>query len=499
MVTTGRGRRVSVERVGPTLRADPRRTILRPFLPGAELVSVGLSRAESVVGRVLSLSDEEVAETLPPLVRSLSARHPEARAVFEEHAGHADLEAGGLTPQRRELLGAFLTQEYAVEAAAVLNPSIVPHPDQSGLAADELRFVLTVRAVGEGHISSLELRTGVVDGQAGIRLDAVGQQLVRPSVSADTWPADYLRHAVRALGGDATGLVELADGPDPATGAGRTLTADEVDAVLRRLEQDGAGPELLSHVRLAVESRYTARFRPDSAVAERVLFPVSSAERSGVEDVRLVSFAEDGARATEYRGTYTAYDGAVVTSHLLSTPDFRTFTASRLFGPAARDKGMVLFPRRVSGQLLSVARRDREALVLGGSPDGHWWDDLGVLQRPRWAWEAVQLGTGAPPLATPEGWLVITHGVGPVRHYALGAMLLDLDDPLRVRGVLSEPLLVPTEEERVGYVPNVVYTCGALLHGGLVFLPYGCSDAFIRFAVVPLEPLLDRLLRSRPR
>ena len=488
-----------MQRLGPTLRADPRRTILRPFRPGDELVSVGLSRAESVIRRVLSLSDEEVAETLPPLVRSLSARHSEARAVFDEHADYAELKDGRLTPERRELLGAFLTQEYAVEAAAILNPSIVPHPDQSGLAADELRFVLTVRAIGEGHISSLEFRTGVVGGQGEIRMDGVGQQLVRPSVSAEAWPADYLGHAIRAAGGDVAGLGARDDGSDAAATGGRTLTSERVDAVLQRLEGNGASPDVVDQVRLAVESRYVARFRADSAVGERVLFPVSSAERGGVEDVRLVPFAEDGSEATEYRGTYTAYDGAVVTSHLLSTPDFRTFTASRLFGPAAHDKGMSLFPRRVSGQLLSVARRDREALVLGASPDGDWWDDIGLLQRPRRAWEAVQLGTGAPPLATPEGWLVITHGVGPVRHYALGAMLLDLDDPLRVRGVLPEPLLVPTEEERIGYVPNVVYTCGALLHGKLLVLPYACSDAFIRFAVVPLEPLLDRLLTSPAR
>jgi predicted GH43/DUF377 family glycosyl hydrolase len=496
VVTTVDGR-VSVQRVGPTLRADPRRTILRPFLPGDELVSVGLSRAESVIRRVLSLSDEEVAETLPPLVRSLSARHPEARAVFDEHADYAELEAGRLPPERRELLGAFLTQEYAVEAAAVLNPSIVPHPDQGGLAADELRFVLTVRAIGEGHISSLEFRTGVVGGEGQIRIDSVGHQLVRPSVSAEAWPADYVEHAVRAAGGAVAGLSARADGSEPA--AGGMLTSAQIDAVLHRLQADGAPPELLHQVELAVESRYVARFRADSDVAERVLFPVSSAERGGVEDVRLVPFAEDGSGPTEYRGTYTAYDGAVVTSHLLSTPDFRTFTASRLFGPAAHDKGMALFPRRVSGELISVARRNREALVLGASPDGDWWDDVGLLQRPRQAWEAVQLGTAAPPLATSEGWLVITHGVGPVRHYALGAMLLDLEDPLRVRGVLPEPLFVPTEEEQIGYVPNVVYTCGALLHHEFVVMPYACSDAFIRFTVVPLEPLLDRLLRSPSR
>ncbi len=237
-------------------------------------------------------------------------------------------------------------------------------------------------------------------------------------------------------------------------------------------------------------------FAPDSTIAERVLFPVSTAERSGVEDVRFLPF-EDGERV-EFRGTYTAYDGRSIASHLVTTPDFRTFTTSRLFGPAARDKGMALFPRRVGGALLTVARRSRDSLVIASSTDGLWWEDAGVVHQPRRPWELIQLGTGAPPLATPEGWLVITHAVGPVRHYALGAMLLDLEDPLRVRGILREPLLTPTDEERIGYVPNVVYTCGALVHGGLVLLPYGCSDSSVRFATIPLEPLLDRLLKAPP-
>lgn len=458
-----------VRRVGPTLRVDLQRTILRPFLPGAELVSVGLSRADAVVGRVLDLSEEEVAAALPPLVRALSARHPAVRTVFQQHADESVGErVGRLSRQRRELLGAYLTQEYAVEAAALFNPSIVPHPDQTGLAAEELRFVLTLRAVGEGHISSLELRTGVVSAAGDVRVDHPGQVLVRPAVTRDE-PTERYRRQVR---GAARADLDAPDSIDPD---------ETLDAAVEE------------QVQVALESRYTAEFAPDSSLGERVLFPVSAAERGGIEDVRFLPFLAGPGSVPEFRGTYTAYDGRVVRSHLLTTTDFRTFHASRLFGTAARDKGMAMFPRPVGGRLLSMARRDRETLVVAASDEGMRWDDVGAVQRPRRAWELIQLGTGAPPLETPEGWLVITHGVGPVREYALGAMLLDLADPRVVRGVLAEPLLVPTEEERIGYVPNVVYTCGALLHAGLVVLPYGCSDSSVRFATVPLDPLLDRL------
>ncbi len=307
---------------------------------------------------------------------------------------------------------------------------------------------------------------------------------MRPTVTPVPLPAGYVARALEAAGLDAQALSDS------------VVVHRDVQGVVSALQQQGTSSEAVARVRVALESRYAATFTPDSTIAERVLFPASGAERSGIEDVRFLPF-EDGERR-EYRGTYTAYDGRAVASHVITTPDFRTFTMSRMFGPAARDKGMALFPRPVGGTLLSVARRDRETLVVAASPDGLWWDDVEVLQRPRRPWELIQLGTCAPPLATPEGWLVITHGVGPVRHYAIGAMLLDLDDPLRVRGVLREPLLTPTDEERVGYVPNVVYTCGAVLHAGLVVMPYGCSDSSIRFATVPLEPLLDRLIASPP-
>jgi predicted GH43/DUF377 family glycosyl hydrolase len=424
--------------VGPTLRNNPGRTILRPFIPGQELVTVGVSRADAVVGRVLSLTEEQVADILPRVTRQLAARHGDVRRLFREHAdlaGSVLTERASMSEQRRELLGAYLTQEYAVEGAALFNPSVVPHAD--GPTEDgDLPFVLSLRAVGEGHISSLELRTGVVMSDGTVRLRHPGRRIVRP--------------AVEALDGD-------------------------------------------------LDRRYRAVFPADSRVSERVLFPVSADERQGIEDARLVPFRPAPDSPLEYLGTYTAYDGAKVTSRLLSTTDFRTVETSALSGPVARDKGMALFPRPVAGRRLAVARRDRETLVLAESEDGLCWDDTANLQQPRAAWELVQLGVCAPPLETAEGWLVITHGVGPVRQYSIGALLLDLDDPTLVRGVLDEPLLTPTDEERVGYVPNVVYTCGALVHGGMLVLPYACSDFFVRFAVVGLRPLLDRLTTPRYR
>jgi predicted GH43/DUF377 family glycosyl hydrolase len=435
-VTADLGGGELVRRVGPTLRNSPGRTILRPFIPGRELVTVGVSRADAVVGRVLTLSEEQVDEILPRVVRQLAPRHGEVRRLFREHADLAgsDLTDGvSISPQRRELLGAYLTQEYAVEGAALFNPSVVPHPHEQN-DGGELPFVMTLRAVGEGHISSLELRTGVVSADGAVRIHHPGRRVVRPEIETPT------------------------------------------------AERDRG---------------YRAVFAPDSRVSERVLFPVSADERQGIEDARLVPFRTDPEGPVEYLGTYTAYDGATVTSRLLSTTDFRSVETSALSGPVARDKGMALFPRPVSGRRLAIARRDRETLVIADSRDGLCWNDTASLQQPRAPWELVQLGVCAPPVETTEGWLVITHGVGPVRQYSIGALLLDLEDPTLVRGVLDEPLLTPTDEERIGYVPNVVYTCGALVHGEFLLLPYACSDLFVRFAVVDLRTLLDRLTTPR--
>lgn len=480
-------------RIGPVLRPDPARVLLRPFVPGQELVTLGVSRADAVVSRVLALDDATVDRTLADVTSGFDAPHGGLSAVFEQHVNLLPPKVDGveqLTGPRAELAGAYLTQQYAIEAAAILNPSLVEHPDQSGLTAGELRFVMTLRGVGEGHISSLEFRTGVLAADRSVRLDEPGTRLTRGVISGARMAVDHLRAAMEDLWMSNTVDPLLQALPDP-------FTPRQLEDTLRRSElllgtRRSAEETPLDRMRRVAQSCYRLDFDPASLLSERVVFPWSDAERGGIEDVRMVRFVDDDGQVT-YRATYTAYDGANIAPHLLRTEDFLTFHVDKLAGPAAQDKGMALFPRPIGGRQWSLARWDRENISLAESADGLRWERRAQLLRPRRPWELIQLGTCASPLETPAGWLVVTHGVGPVRRYSLGAMLLDLDEPNRVLGDLDGPLLTPNEEERVGYVPNVVYTCGALIHEGTLVLPYGCSDSSIRFATFAVDDLVSRM------
>jgi predicted GH43/DUF377 family glycosyl hydrolase len=430
----------------------------RLFLPGQELLSTGTSRADAVIARVLSLDEDDAARVLADTIAGFAHRHHDLVGMFREHfdlVAHRIEGAGDLSTTRRQLLGAYFTQEYALEAAALFNPSLVAHPDQSGLADGELRFVMSLRAVGEGHISSIEFRTGVL-GDSGLG-------------AADA--ADGVRE-VRV------------DAPDPHPGTG-VVTPGSMSSNRR------AAPHRAAAVAASSDASYRLRFDPERPLSSRVVFPTVPVEANGVEDARFVRFTDDG-RVT-YHATYTAFDGSNIAPRLLTTEDFVTFESRHQIGPSARDKGMALFPRRVGGDYLALTRWDRETLGLTRSEDAVTWAASTTLVRPEQPWELVQLGQCGSPLETEAGWLVITHGVGPMRTYGLGAMLLDLEDPSRVLGSLAKPLLIPAEEERDGYVPNVVYSCGGLVHDGQLVLPYGCSDAEVRFAFVDLEPLLERL------
>lgn len=484
-----------VRRPTPMMLPDPSRRLVRPFLPGQELVAIGVSRAEAVVSRVLALDDDTVRASLDDAVRQFGVRHPDIEATFRSHAALLPTDLDGidnLTDARRDLVGAYVSQEYALEAAAILNPSLVAHPDQSALEPGQLRVVMSVRAVGEGHISSMELRTGVVGEGGTVVLDEPGSHLTRGVVTRGALPAAYLTAALKDAGlwSEAAPLVHVL--PD-------MFTPEELDAAMHRFELSVApgarNGTLIDRIRRLADSCYRLEFPPDCELSERVIFPVSMDERGGIEDVRLVRFVEEDG-STSYRGTYTAYDGAAIAPHLLRTRDFTTFEVSKLVGDAAHDKGMALFPRRIDGTYWSLARRDRENLCLAQSPDGVSWTRSTVLEKPTNAWELIQLGTCGPPIETDRGWLAVTHGVGPVRRYSLGALLLDLDDPTRVLGSLTEPLMSPDPDEEVGYVPNVLYSCGALVHQGNLVLPYGCSDSSIRFATIDVEGLLDRLLET---
>lgn len=468
-----------VRRTTHVLRPDATRVVSTPFLPGEEIHGAGTSRMSAVLGRLLALPDAEVERALAGVLTSFGQRHDDLVALLDERfdlvARHVGA-PGGLSLERRQLVGACMSQEYAIESAALFNPSMVAHPDQTGLAPGSTRFVMSVRGVGEGHVSCVELRTGTVDAADEITFDVVGPTTVVPRRQDSVHSRDDLRRQNEELEGD----------------------GDEADVLLRSLPATFPASAVEGSPRLEwlAACAYDVAFSVESALSSRVLLPSSPAERNGIEDLRLVEVEyADGRRS--YLGTYTAFDGETVAPHLVATDDFRSFRMSRLTGPGAKNKGMALFPRTVGGRYLALSRWDRESNSLAGSSDLRHWDDLGTLSAPDRAWEIVQAGNCGSPIETPAGWLVLTHGVGPMRQYSIGAMLLDLDDPRRVLGSLTEPLLTPAADERDGYVPNVVYSCGALLHGDTLVLPYGCSDAAIRVALVDLPQLLSSIAPGR--
>jgi predicted GH43/DUF377 family glycosyl hydrolase len=484
------------------LRPDPRRVVTQLFLPGQEWA--GTSRAATVVARCLSISDADVDAELARILDDHGSRHRRFTAVLDDHfsaVAHRINAAVTLSTARRRLIGAYFTQEYALESAALFNPSLVVHPQQ-GPDRSRLRFVMSARAVGEGHLSSIVFRTGQVtvpepaagDGHQSdptIALDPGSVLATAGTHQRDMIDRERLRRQATAVGVDAESLrFVLSDLPD-------LFATEALEAVLSRLRTQRLtrvhAERTVTSLRRAADASYQVEFDAETDLSERTLLPWAPAESRGMEDARFVRFTEDDGTAT-YLATYTAYDGTRVAPARLQSDDFRTFRASPLTGAAATDKGLSLFPRRVGGRYLALSRWDRENNALAFSDDGYHWDGAVEIQSPRRPWELIQVGNCGSPLETAEGWLVFTHGVGPMRRYSLGAILLDLDDPSQLRGRLQEPLLQPAPDERDGYVPNVVYSCGALRHGTTLLLPYGCSDSSIRMTSIDLPGLLARLL-----
>jgi predicted GH43/DUF377 family glycosyl hydrolase len=387
------------------------------------------------------------------------------------------------------LIGAYFTNEYSPESAALFNPSIVPHPDQGGLPKGALRFILSLRATGEGHISSITFRVGVVSAHQRITLTPPVPFVTEPERVPDVAYVkglfankleeagvqnDFCRRVLDKLHDDFT-LKEL-----HAVLLASGLTEDTSDAAAIRAARG---------ILLLAESNYEVHFAPDSQISQRVLFPTAPSQSNGIEDARFVRFLNDDGGFTYY-ATYTAYDGKITLPQLLETPDFVNFKFRTLNGPAVQNKGMALFPRKINGQYAMLSRQDDENILLMFSANLHFWADPKILLAPAQPWEFFKLGNCGSPIETEAGWLVLSHGVGAMRRYCLGAFLLDLNDPSHVIGRLREPLLCPNEAEREGYVPNVVYTCGALLHGRELIIPYAMSDSATSFATVPLDELL---------
>ncbi len=482
-------------RTGHRIRPDASRTLSRLFVPGQETLIRGGSRALAVIDRILDLDELQVERTLARTLARFSAGYRDLAGTLEHnfslvaHRVGAEIEVG---TARRQLIGAYFTHEYALEAAALFNPSIVLHPDQAGCQPGEARFIMSLRAVGEGHLSSIEFRTGTIGDDAAIRFDSPGRFLD----TGRTRPVPYDRNLF------ARRLTELGQDGENAQFLWSILpprfTATELTAALAELCRQQVtradATALVDRVGWMAASNYAVEFDERHSLPERVLWP-GPAESHGMEDARFVRFT-DGAD-TMYYATYTAFDGSQVAPHLLETTDFRTFTISQLSGPSAANKGMALFPRKIAGRYAALSRWDRESNAIAYSDDAHDWSQARTVQSPAHPWELIQLGNCGSPIETPQGWLVFTHGVGPMREYAIGAALLDLDQPERVLAALPEPLLVAEESEREGYVPNVVYSCGAMIHHGTVVLPYGCSDSSVRIAMIDLSLLLERLMVSR--
>ncbi len=472
---------------GLQIRPDTGRVVARLFVPGLEAVGPSGSRAGAVIDRVAVLPEAEVDAALADVLDRFDERHRDLLTVFSEHAAQVVtlLDPGlDVSPARLALIGACFTHEFSVEAAAICNPSIaILDQDAAGTAA----FVLSVRGIGEGHLSTIGFRTGTVSASGEVALD-------EPSPYAQTvtgTPGVHHRsvfHAhLDALGDDFTNMSRfmtmLPPTFDDATLAD-ALRAVAADATVHRLDA-----ATMAHLTELSRWSYVAEFPADRDISERVLWPHAPSEAQGMEDARLVRFVEEDGTVVFY-ATYTAFDRVHTTVQLLETRDFATFTSSPVVGAAAIGKGLALFPRKVNGRYMALTRSDRETNGIASSDDLRHWSTHQTLQVPRQSWEAIQLGNCGSPIETDEGWLVLTHGVGPMRTYSMGALLLALDDPTRVLRRSREPFLVPVGPRQDGYVPNVVYSCGALAHEDTLVLPYGIGDQRIAIATTTVSGLL---------
>lgn len=474
------------------LRADPGRVVARLFLPGEEMPATR-SRVGAVIARILALGESEVEDLAAGLLRDFAGRHRDYRALLESHAwivsSHLG-EAPHVSAARALLVGASFTAEYAVEAAALCNPSAVLHPDQTSLQPGQARVAISLRGIGEGHVSSIGFCAAVVG--PGARWSFEPRRL--PAVVGTATVAPWHREHLRAVLAEQDGIDELTTAVLGALPP--ELTSTDLEQALVEAHPDlvarPGGHGTVDVLRRVVSSAYDVEYPVGVALDQQVLLPTATEERNGMEDARFVRFVDDDG-SVDYRATYTAYDGHRIEPRLLTSPDLRTFRAHRIAGPAARNKGIALFPRRVGGQHLALCRCDGESNSLASSPDGFVWGEPRTVQAPAAAWEVLQVGNCGPPIETDRGWLVLTHGVGAMRTYAIGAVLLDPDDPVRMLARLERPLLRPAAQEREGYVPNVVYSCGGLVHDGLLWLPYGIGDARIGVAWVPVDELLAEM------
>ncbi len=470
---------------------DARRVITRPFIPGSP------ERIKSIIRRVLAMNEDDACRWLERVIRSFATRHKHLSAVWQTHFNEVAHFIDPQTPlsvERQLLIGAYLTSEYSFEAAALFNPSIVAHYDQSNLPAGALRFLMSLRATGEGHVSSIVFRTGIIAANGDICFDPVSPFAHSLKPKRDTrYDKQTFFYKVIEVGAYTDQAGDILDR------LGDTFTLAELEEAIAQIrERPGDGEAFdttAERILWVARSNYELELPANTNPSEAVIFPSTENESRGIEDMRLVRFQDDDGTVTYY-GTYTAYNGFTILPQLMETRDFSTIRIMTLNGKYAQNKGHALFPRRIDGWYIMSSRVDGENLYIMKSKNVRFWNDAEMVQVPMRPWEFVQIGNCGSPLETRDGWLLLTHGVGPMRQYCIGASLLDLQDPIRVIGHLAEPLLVPLESERDGYVPNVVYSCGAIIHQDRLILPYAMSDSATSCATVDLNELLYYLRKS---
>ncbi|MBK5278206.1 MAG: glycoside hydrolase family 130 protein [Bacteroidia bacterium] len=487
--------RVSVIRKNVRFNPDSSRVVARYFMNGDQ-------RTQKMVSRILGLDEKEVNVALEHTLREFANRHRNISRVFFKHCANIqgiiegmEINYDDLSDERKMLIGSYCTSEYSIESAAFFNPSIVEDFDQLYLEKGEKRIIISFRATGEGHISSIVFRRGILDGNNDLQVMKVGDHIDMADISHKKLynKKRFVRKLDEMQIQDKYSTSIMQDLPEK-------FEYYALKAAVNRVLQDSSisveRRQALEEVTWLADSFYDVQFKHDSDITERVIFPISDSESRGIEDARFVRFIDDDKTEKIY-ATYTAYNGHTILPKLLSTENFYTFRVMPLHGSGAQNKNLALFPKKIKGKYAMLARIDGVNNYLMYSDRSTVWNNPVVIQEPRYPWEFVQIGNCGSPLWTEEGWLVISHGVGPMRRYCLGASLFDLDDPSKEIGRLDEPLLSPREDEREGYVPNVVYSCGAIIHNKSLILPYAVSDYSSTYGVVDMVDLLDAIKKSR--
>ena len=467
----------------------------------ARFRSNGYERSVALITNILALPEKQKRQALLQVLRDYSKRHRSVSSIFEKHFGMLSEVTTGLDTEfnfgieEKLLIGAYFTMEYSIEAAAFFNPSIIEHLDQSEIGPNEKRIILSFRATGEGHISSVVFRSGIIDEHNNITIDTPGKMLESPK---------HVKNHVYHKSSFMSKLQEMQSGgskvyPVIMEKLTKTFTYEELKRYVEETRvlafDDVKSMVLLNEMMWLASSHYEMDFSVDTAISERVIFPIADTEIKGIEDARFVRFTDE-ANEISYYATYTAYDGIAILPKILFTNDFYHFKVMPLHGEVAQNKGMALFPRKINGQYAMLCRIDGVNNYISFSDNINVWRTATLLQTPKYPWEFVQMGNCGSPIETSEGWLVITHGVGPVREYALGISLLDLQNPMIEIGRLADPLIIPNETEREGYVPNVVYSCGSMIHNDYLVIPYAMSDYASTYATVYLPDLLHALKQT---